>query len=542
MNKTKRISTILCCSALLLGGASHVKAAAWYDAALDFAAKHKIELSDELTAKQIAKALTDFAGKEISLGQSKELTRDDLAKAVASALEAKGFVLNKDEQLIQKISDFKDVAHPAEFAQVYNLGIMVGDGSSLQPKGKVTKQQFAQVLRAMNEIPAVKGKVAEVTKHGNVLTDISMESLEKAGVQLGDLVTVNVGGKSITAPYGDNYSNVDNKQPITLADVKNTKQIIAALNMADFAKTYGAKVGDEITITLQGKGLYLDEYHIRSIDKKRTYDRKDYSSDAVYANFREIKMGQIAEKTLYRTSSPIDPELKRAEYADKLIQAAGVKTVLNFAQSDEEIQKNIAADTFHSPYYKELFEQGNVKALSMGVDFTQKEFNEKLKTGLEFLIAHQGPYAIHCTEGKDRAGFVSALLEMLGGASKQEIMEDYMVSYENYYHVQKGSEQYEKIMHSNIEKTLMYVADVKTPEELNQVNLHSAASKYLVSKVGLSEEQVQMLYRCLTGEAHAAGEATKAEKTAEPTKESAVKNAPEKVKTEEKAAEQKPAA
>lgn len=550
MKKAKQLSAAILCSALLLGGAKNIKAAAWYDSGLDFVSKHKIELSDQLTGKEIAKALSSFAGKEVTFSEKDALTRDYLAKLLVEALEAKGIVLNDDASFIQKVSDFSHVKNSKDFAKVYNLGVMVGDGAALDPEGKVTKQQFAQVLRAMNEIPSLTGKVAEVTKHGNVLTDISMESLEKAGIQLGDLVTIQVGDHKIVAPYGDNYSNVDNKKPIALGDVKKTKNMIVALNMADFAKTYGAKAGDEITITLQGKGLYLEEYHIRSIDKKRTYDRKDYSSDAVYANFREIKMGTIAPKTLYRTSSPIDPELKRAEYADKLIQEAGVKTVLNFAQSDEEIKKNIAAETFHSPYYKELFEKGSVKALSMGVDFTQKEFNEKLKSGLEFMISHPAPYAIHCTEGKDRAGFVSALLEMLGGASKQEIMEDYMISYENYYHVQKGSEQYNKIMHSNIEKTLMYIAGVKTPEELNSVSLQGAAVKYLVNTVGLTQEQVQMLEGCLSGKALPTDKkdlvketpAKKDEKTEGQAKESGTKNVVEKIKTEEKAAEQKPAA
>ena len=71
----------------------------------------------------------------------------------------------------------------------------------------------------------------------------------------------------------------------------------------------------------------------------------------------------------------------------------------------------------------------------MGVDFAAEEFNAKLKTGLVYLIDNEGPYLIHCNEGKDRAGFVAALLEALGGAEAEEIVEDYMLSYENYYHV-----------------------------------------------------------------------------------------------------------
>lgn len=35
----------------------------------------------------------------------------------------------------------------------------------------------------------------------------------------------------------------------------------------------------------------------------------------------------------------------------------------------------------------------------------------------------------HCTKGKDRAGFMPALLEALIGATREEIVEDYMQSY-----------------------------------------------------------------------------------------------------------------
>lgn len=55
----------------------------------------------------------------------------------------------------------------------------------------------------------------------------------------------------------------------------------------------------------------------------------------------------------------------------------------------------------------------------MGVDFAAEEFNAKLKTGLVYLIDNEGPYLIHCNEGKDRAGFVAALLEALAALRRK---------------------------------------------------------------------------------------------------------------------------
>ena len=49
------------------------------------------------------------------------------------------------------------------------------------------------------------------------------------------------------------------------------------------------------------------------------------------------------------------------------------------------------------------------------------------------MIKHEGPFYIHCVEGKDRTGFVLMVIEALCGASYDEIVNDYMLTYVNYY-------------------------------------------------------------------------------------------------------------
>ena len=53
------------------------------------------------------------------------------------------------------------------------------------------------------------------------------------------------------------------------------------------------------------------------------------------------------------------------------------------------------------------------------------------------MTEHSGPCLIHCVEGKDRTGFVCALMLALAGASAQEIIDDYMITYYNYYGITK---------------------------------------------------------------------------------------------------------
>ena len=182
------------------------------------------------------------------------------------------------------------------------------------------------------------------------------------------------------------------------------------------------------------------------------------------------------------------------------MKAAGIKTVINLADGPEELASYFAQPDFNSPYYKELYDQGRVILLNMGVDFRSADFQAKLKEGLEFLMAHEGPYLIHCTEGKDRAGFVSALLEALVGSSVEEIKDDYMCSFTNYYGVEYGSEQYEKIAESNVLASLRDIAGLPAGASLEGVDLSAAAEAYLAG-IGLSPEQIELLKAKLMADA-----------------------------------------
>ena len=331
---------------------------------------------------------------------------------------------------------------------------------------------------------------ASVSKYGNVTTTLPVDLFDGAGYAVGDILKITVGAQTIEAPYGTAYANVDNGSVIVLPDA-STGTVAIAINMGNFASTYNVTADTPIVFAMGEKEGYLEEYEIRNIDSLRTNDRADYASDEVFANFRPVVMGDIAEGVLFRSSSPVNPELGRNTYADALVEKAGVKTAINLADSQEELA---AYEGYADSYYATL----NVVALDMGVDFAAEDFNAKLKTGLEFLIANEGPYVIHCNEGKDRAGFTAALLEAVCGASVGEIVEDYMRSYENYYHVEYHSDRWFSIANSNIIKTLCTITGTETQADLEKADLKAAAEAYLIGTVGLTAEQVAALQSALT--------------------------------------------
>jgi protein tyrosine/serine phosphatase/S-adenosylmethionine hydrolase len=336
----------------------------------------------------------------------------------------------------------------------------------------------------------ITGTVVEVQKYGNLTMDIKPKALYDAGFALGDVLNVTISGNVLKIPFCTSYSDVDTGSLVVRDDQKNNL-LVVAINMGNFSTKYNAKVGDTLTFGLAEKAGYLSEYLIRQL--KRTNVRSDYATDSIFANFRSIATTGIKPGLVYRSSNPINNEIGRASYADALAQAVGIKTVLNLSDSEADIQKYLAAPGFKSNYYKSLYEAGKVKALNMGVDLTAPEFGAKLAEGLRFLIQNDGPYLLHCTEGKDRAGFVSAVLESLMGARLQEVVADYMMSYENYYGVKKGTDQYTAIANSNIVTSLTTaMSGLPKGTDISGMPLAKFAQWYLQS-IGLSLDEIAAL-------------------------------------------------
>lgn len=133
----------------------------------------------------------------------------------------------------------------------------------------------------------------------------------------------------------------------------------------------------------------------------------------------------------------------------------------------------------------ELVESNRVLCLNMGLAYTSEEFKASIIKSLVFMTENQGPYLIHCTEGKDRTGFFAALLESLMGASMDTIVEDYMLSYINYYDVQKDTAKY-KLISGDVLEMLKSIAGTA---DLEQADLAAAAQDYLLSG-GMTAKQV----------------------------------------------------
>ena len=464
-------------------------------------------------------------GEDVVLkGTSGEMWIAPLAKVQSTYTKPNGAKLTADDFKADTYIDLKTKADPdANFACYVPLGYKVevqtawgdvlyanrpevahGLGDYLICNAKDGKPDLTDVWVVNGAVfPStydtkngpVTGTVQEIEKYGHASLDVSIKDFEKAGFALGDTVNVSFdNGFTVEGiPYFNGYY-VDNGAYMLRA-YPGHETIAVCINYGKLNEEAGVDVGSKAVITLAQKEGALAVYEMNQLE--RTNERKDYKSDEIFANFRGIALGDIPAGVLYRTSSPVNPEIGRAAYADDLIEKAGVKTVIDLADSKEEVEGYIANQGFDSPYYKGLFEDGQVIALAMPAAYTSDEFKTKLGQGLAFLAEHEGPYAVHCNEGKDRAGFTSALLEALMGAKLADIRTDYMQSYVNYYGLKKNTDKYDLIQSANIDAMLRAIAGVEQDADLAKVDLEQAAEDYIAA-CGLSAQQISALKTALS--------------------------------------------
>lgn len=353
--------------------------------------------------------------------------------------------------------------------------------------------------------PQIEVGVQGIQKYGNLVLDISREAFLKLGYDYGDVITAKLGDKSWSAPVCNDYGDVDTGEPVCRVNQTDTDEgrfVILAINGGDLATWLGIAAretiddapgfrwnyaegfenGVSVTLSLEEKGGYLEQIKLHHLQMSN--NREDYPdlTDAQYANFRNIATSGMGAHVLYRSSSPVDPKYNRNREADAAVNSAGICTVINLANNEGEMK---GYEDYAQTYYSGL----DIIPLDLVVDFSSDSFREGLAKGFRFMISHDAPYLIHCTMGKDRAGFTSAVLECLMGASAEEVVADYMVSYYNYYGIGPDADTYQALADSNIRKTLANAFGI---DDIAKAGLAAHAEAYLKA-IGMGADEIAAL-------------------------------------------------
>lgn len=341
-------------------------------------------------------------------------------------------------------------------------------------------------------VPTLEGKIVSYNEFGAAMLDFTETDMTKAGFTLGDVVSITVDGKEIVMPYYDGYYT-RNGEYLCVAYPTYPSICFTANNVGLPEELTGLE-GHAVTVRMKEKGGCIDVQ--QALSMKYTNEREDYAliSDAAFANARGVSAGKMASGILYRSSSPFSNEINRANYVSEYLKQAKVMTVLNLTDTEEKMA------AYDMPAYsRSLWEGGQVILCPLKADPTADDYNQRLVAALKELPSRPAPYVVHCTEGKDRTGYVCALLEGLCGATYEEIVADYLITYDNYYQITpvKDPALCNTLVSLRLNTCLMYYAGVTDEAQLPEVDYAKAFASYLLSH-GMSQQQLDALVQALT--------------------------------------------
>ena len=343
-----------------------------------------------------------------------------------------------------------------------------------------------------NKEPTITGKITSYNEFGAAMLDFTQADMTEAGFTLGDVISITVDDIVLIMPYYDGYYT-RNGEYLCVAYPTYPSICFTANNIGLPEELTGLE-GHTVVIKMVEKGGRLDVQ--TALSMSYTLDRKDYPdfTDEQFANARTSKGGRLASGVLHRSSSPFCDDINRAYYVSEYMESEKVATVLNLADTEEKMKSYDMP-----PYSRQLWEEGNVILCPLKADPTADDFNKRLIAALKELPSRPAPYIVHCMEGKDRTGYVCALLEGLCGATYEEIVDDYLITYNNFFHLNPGNspELCNTLVSLRLNTCLMYYAGVSDEAQLPNVDYAKAFSAYLLSH-GMNHQQLDALIQVLT--------------------------------------------
>lgn len=339
-------------------------------------------------------------------------------------------------------------------------------------------------------VPMLEGKIVSYNEFGAAMLSFTASDMTKAGFTLGDIVSITVAGREIILPYFDGFYTPNGE--FLMVAYPSYPSVCFTANNTGLPKELTGLEGQTVVVKMKEKGGDLDVQ--QALSMSYTNNRDEYPSDEAFANAREVNAGNIANGVLYRSSSPFCNDINRAFYVSAFLEREQVKTVLDLADTQETIQSYDLP-----PYSQLLWESGNVILCQLKADPTATEFNTRLIEALKVLPEHDAPYVVHCLEGKDRTGYVCALLEGLCGASYDEIVADYLKTYENYFKItpEKDRKVCNTLVSLRLNMCLMHYANVQDEDLLPNTDFAKAFANFLLSN-GMTQQQLDALISALT--------------------------------------------
>lgn len=347
------------------------------------------------------------------------------------------------------------------------------------------------------EVILSKASIFEDSKFKSAVVDISIDDFNALGFSFGDSCTVSFSnGQTLEdVPYYNGYY-VKNGDPVIVGYPSSTN-ISITFNNIGIWDDLSLKNTDTVDIKLVEKKKYISTQE--ALSQSYSLDRNQYASDVEFVNFRSLTGGALKENYIFRGASPVDNSRNRAKYTDTLLKENNVKTIIDLADSDDDMNNYLAEDDFSSDYTKGLFEDKSIILLAMGSGYTRDDYKKSVVDGFKFMSKNSSPYYIHCMEGKDRTGFVCTLIEALAGATYDEMCADYMMTYKNYYKISKEEtkDKYDAIVSLYFDSFIDCIVGSEDSGNKNLSSYEEGAKNYLRSG-GMTDNEIDEFITLIT--------------------------------------------
>ena len=359
------------------------------------------------------------------------------------------------------------------------------------------QQQSSKSAGGSEEIAAAEittgyVNVVKDTNFNGIMLDMTEEEFAGLGFELGDSVDIIIDNTMYfeNVPYYSGYFAATGE--LLLVSYPGEPH-------PNFRRAQGTLWDDidvtensRIQVTLRERGAYLDTQE--ALDMTYSNDRADFATDEEFANFRALTGGNLKQNLAYRSASPIDNTYLRASCVNKLVEQAGIGYSLDLSDNQDEFAAEAAEAGSSCQYYIDLQAKGCVDLLDMNTNFGGSANRQLLATALYNMCQHQGPYLVHCVEGKDRTGFACMLIEALAGASEEELIGDYMITYANYYNITEANEtaKYDAVVNVKANDLVNVLRNAADSSRTGTPTLKECAEDYLKAG-GLSTEQIAQI-------------------------------------------------
>ena len=336
-------------------------------------------------------------------------------------------------------------------------------------------------------------------EYDTIALDTTLQDMERAGYRIGDLVKVSFGEDEFTVTYVRSYAGIGVMGGfLSTSESSGDDTVRLGYFNVDVWELTGISVGDRIGLDYGGKDPNISKIPNYLAGYNSHYDGS--ITEEQFCNFRELTGPGMKEGTIYRSVSPYGAGYESTPMVNGLYEEIGIGYIVDVGDGDSKVQK--CREAYGDDLYSvRLYDSGEAFVEYISPDINLRP--DGVRKVMLALTGSEGKTVICCHLGKDRTGFVCAMLQALAGSDYEDVKREYMLSYVYLYNVEEGSEEYEvlgKMMFDRCFYLLEHPGIEEQAEHFDwsvidgyEFDAKAITEKFLREQAGMTDEEMDLL-------------------------------------------------